>query len=384
MKSEPTTASLVEVLGGSDTENCEAGVAIDEIEAQTPSDQLQACDAPTLDTGRAEDSPPEFLTFSVFPNLPAELRLQVWDEALQKLTREPRVINIFVKCHKKKLQEPSRLTVLNFDSLRQADVVGNLLGTSYEARTIAQAYLDLHPPNDIGPGSLQWRSRRAQKWMCLFRLGQRLRYLRIDPARDVLFLNGLDLDASNSFRPPDMNDALLLPKWLRGSEIDWHLCSGKHTRALEEDEGEFTRLFRTIIMPVHGLVEQGRPEAVFNRPLTVSAWWRDWHEEIMADKTFIALVGQYRGRNLQMADLEFIPNEEIERIRGEVHERWAEGMSQLKVTNILYRDVILMTAIWSLWRDSRMTTNGPTLRFARVKEQVLDRLTHADIYVGEM
>jgi hypothetical protein len=181
-----------------------------------------------------------------------------------------------------------------------------------------------------------------------------------------------------------MNDALLLPKWLRGSEIDWHLCSGKHTRALEEDEGEFTRLFRTIIMPVHGLVEQGRPEAVFNRPLTVSAWWRDWHEEIMADKTFIALVGQYRGRNLLMADLEFIPNEEIERIRGEVHERWAEGMSQLKVTNILYRDVILMTAIWSLWRDSRMTTNGPTLRFARVKEQVLDRLTHADIYVGEM
>ena len=69
-------------------------------------------------------------------------------------------------------------------------------------------------------------------------------------------------------------------------------------------------------MPVRGLVDYMPPEALFPNPM---------HPASSVTNTFIALVGHYRGRNLQMDDLEFTPDDQIQRVRGTLRSRWTGG-----------------------------------------------------------
>ncbi|KAL2132250.1 hypothetical protein VTI74DRAFT_4045 [Chaetomium olivicolor] len=343
-------------------------------------------------------------TFPRFVDLPAELRLHIWEEAVR--IREPRVINIFVKCQNAQIQRPpSRLKLLNVSGLRRTEMAHKLLGTNYEARAVALAYLDSQLLDETG-GDLVWRSRRQQRWKGLYKLGCLLRDLRIDPKRGVLFLNGLDLDPvlkrgipaeSTRFRRPD-GSPLLLPERMRASTLDPPQPGKEHSRALEGPERIFTSFFRTIIMPVNGLLDRQKGGATFGSPLyAIFRGYLAPPNDGTADITFIALVGGYRGRNLQMADLEFIPDDEVESVR---REGWPTRLfpesNRWLARSILHRDVLVMTAVWRewihdspytylhrLWRfEGRKRFWLPKLRFARVKQEVLDRLTEGDMYLG--
>ena len=84
----------------------------------------------------------------VFPGFvcpPAELRLQIWCEALQR-SQGPRIINIFLQCRRASLRrQVAYLAIPNVDQLQQTDMIGNLLATNHEARMAAQAHLAKNP-----------------------------------------------------------------------------------------------------------------------------------------------------------------------------------------------------------------------------------------------
>ncbi|KAK3305029.1 uncharacterized protein B0T15DRAFT_531115 [Chaetomium strumarium] len=360
-------------------------------------------------------------SFSLFPILPAELRLQIWESALAM--QEPRVLNIFVKCHdpKRFFSPPSRLTMLNNEYLRRTDMVSTLLGVNSESRYAALAYLAAHPADEARK-ALLWRSKKAQRWKGLYKLGVDLLHLRIDPKRDALFLNGLDLEPilhqdgapTGQFRriPPDAANPILvlLPRRLSEQEQGGTLYpdgARRNIRELEGPERTFTSRFRTVIMPVHGLIDPWGREGVLENPMLPPfdrlAGYHTMLRE-MALKTFIAVVGHYRGRNLQLADLDFIPESEVARIVKE-HEAGSTsgggdggGGRGGAVRSILHRDVLVMTAVFREWmRCGRIVHDcaarrcpqidygpfrRPALRFARVKEEVLARLSPQDQYFG--
>jgi hypothetical protein len=344
-------------------------------------------------------------SFSFFPALPAELRLQIWESALETM-QEPRVVNIFVKCHNptRLFSLPSRLTVLNNEYLRRTDVVSSLLGVNSEARSAALAYLAAHPADEARE-ALIWRSKKAQRWKGLYKLCVDLLHLRIDPKRDALFLNGLDLEPilqdgvpTGQFRIPDFPDAIdrvlplsLLPPWYMTDQPPVANRANRNVRELEGPERTFTSRFRTVIMPVHGLIDPWggkEAEALFDDPMLAPydrlGYFPALLNREMGLKTFIAVVGHYRGRNLQLADLEFMDaGGDFRRARyGSIHQR----------------DVLVMTAVWEEWilyarirhdcevrRYTQLDLGPfqrPTLRFARVNEEVLARLSGGDQYFG--
>lgn len=97
---------------------------------------------------------------------------------------------------------------------------------------------------------------------------------------------------------------------------------------------------------------------------------------------FIVLVDQYRGGNLRMDDIEFLPDDELARVRREAREDMASGYAK----SALHRDVVVMTAIWAYWTSGGTEVDEGSrdtvlmdwwqlpspmrrrLRFARVKE----------------
>ena len=349
-------------------------------------------------------------SFPQFPLLAAEIRVMIWNAALRLEEQGPRVVNIFMKSHntKRYFAPPARLTVLNTKSLHRRNASDSLLGVNYEARAIAQAYLASHPA-DEAEAALLWRPRKIQRWKSIYDLGAHLLKLRINPPRDVLFLNGLDLEPiydgkipTNVFLPPNPADPPLLPKRLGGQILeDQQPSFSSHTRGFGEVEHTFASFFGTIIMPVHGLVEQHAAEGLFKHPWSTT---RDTDLRKPMDRTFIALVGHYRGRDLQMDDLEFIPNVEVARIRREAWSKSVGGTSNADkrvASSVLHRDVLVMLAVWRNWccmrgedrvweqemelyrlRDrDHGVSERVRLRFARVKQEVLDRLAPEDVYI---
>jgi hypothetical protein len=350
------------------------------------------------------------ISFPQFALLAAEIRLMIWNAALEFEEHRPRVVNIFMKSHnpKRYFAPPARLTVLNTKCLHETNGFDSLLGVNYEARATAQAYLASHPA-DEAEAALLWRPRKHQRWKSIYDLGAHLVKLRINPSRDVLFLNGLDLEPiydgntpTNVFLTPDPADPPLLPERLRGQILlDQRPSPIYHTRGFGEVEHTFASFFGTIIMPVHGLVEQHGAEGVFKHPWSTT---RDTDLRKPMDRTFIALVGHYRGRDLQMDDLEFIPNVEVARIRREAWNKsvgWTSNANGRVASSVLHRDVLVMLAVWKDWccmrgedriweqeielyrlrdRDHRVSERV-RLRFARVKQEVLDRLAPEDVYI---
>lgn len=338
-----------------------------------------------------------------FVDLPPELRLQIWDAVLQARVDEPQVINILVKPFNPKrfFGPPSRLTVLNKAWLRANDGSSNLLGTNYEARTVAQVFLASHPyqrshPWSGTPGVLQQTSRRGQKWMGLYWLGRLLERLRIDPERDVLFLNGLDLHPDYAVNPPVKSNcqqpSLLLPEKF-GEWMSFSTLQFRHSLQLEDREVDLTSQFRTIIMPVEGLVKQGFAggsnaddrglcSTIFRDPMRLPINGPRDRPGARTERTFVALIGHYRGRNLQMADLEFVSHDEINKIK---REGWEPGQRMAK--SVLQRDVLVMEQVWRHWitcMDWENDTYGYSrvrrLRYARVRQKALDRLAPDDLY----
>lgn len=334
-------------------------------------------------------------SFPQFSQLPAELRLLIWEAAADQQAQVPRVVNMSVRGQVWDRSPRPRLHVTNKSWLQADPRAASLLRTNREARAAASAFLQSHPrlPGRtlvifIAGNSTTVRLGRA--------FGTPLCQLSLDPTRDILFLNGLDLHihapAATTAAEPDgeTTTSLVLPHGL----ATWGAISPTwvrhHAFRLSNIEHQALCQFRTVVMPVQGLVEQveqGEPRfftdifaqiAVRQRPEPVS---RRSGEGI--DRTFIALVGRYRGGNLQMDDIEFIPDEELKRVREEAREQVAYGWAK----SVLDRDVLVMTAIWAQWtygaaevfdvnRDMVLmdAKYGPairrTLQFARVKQGV--------------
>jgi hypothetical protein len=333
----------------------------------------------------------------------------IWNVALELEEQRPRVVNIFMKSHnpKRYFAPPARLTPLNTKWLHERNAFDSLLRVNYEARATAQAYLTSHPA-DEAEAALLWRSRKHQRWKGIYDLAAHLLKLRINPPRDVLFLNGLDLEPiydgevpTNVFLIPNPADPPLLPERLRIQTLQDQLSFKHHTRYLGEVEHTFASFFGTIMMPVHGLVEQHGAEGLFKHPWSTT---RDTDLRTPMDRNFIALVGHYRARNLQMDDLEFIPDVEVARIRREAWSKstgWTSNTNRRVASSVLHRDVLVMLAVWEEWsgrrgknniwereielyklrdRDHRVSERVK-LRFARVKQEVLDRLVPEDVYI---
>ncbi|KAJ4288353.1 hypothetical protein N0V88_007391 [Collariella sp. IMI 366227] len=261
--------------------------------------------------------------------------------------------------------------------LHHTDGFNSLLGTNYEAREATLAYLASHPQNEIH----DHRYRRQQRWMGLPYLARDLRRARFDPVKDVLFLNGLDVEYDAL--PPDETSALLLPVRLQENAT---LVPNreKHTRCLDLPEGVFLSMFRNVMMPVYGIIDQARPEGLFDDTMYPDTMGLYPHGKLR-DRMFIALVGNYLGRNLQMEDVEFIPDQEVDQVRREGIEAMREpGTGRRRAASVLHRDVLVMTAVWAMWNSiheqrwkylasetvkSLREEFRRSLRFARVKTE---------------
>ncbi len=308
--------------------------------------------------------------FTGFVRLPAELRLQIWHEALQ-LPQSPRIINIFLQCRRASPQrQVAHLAVPNFDQLQQTDTIGNLLATNHETRMAAQAYLAKNPV---------WRPREKPSWWeWVFDLGPLLQRLRIDPTRDILFLSGVDLEnprlgvpSRNLFRLPDA------PFFSSGPG------------SLQYPESMLLRLFRTIILPVDGCVENQEIREIFNSPLFVLRDRGLPMHVLPANSRLVIIVGGYKGRKLQLGDLEVIPEAVINRI--------CSGLptgASLRTIAVAVRCVLRASYGFRVAFDdldekppSSPTSHGrcapPRLLFVRVKEALRDQLTRNDVYLPE-
>jgi hypothetical protein len=395
-------SALVDIYDAPEPTKCEV---IEEIDTCARSCASLGSRAPD------RDATLEALTsFPQFTLLAAEIRLMIWNAALELDEQQPRVVNIFMKSHNPKrfFAPPSRLTVLNTKWLHGRNGIDSLLSVNYEARAMAQAYLASHPA-DEAEATLLWRPRRYQRWKGIYDLAAHLLKLRINPPRDVLFLNGLDVEPiyedrvpTNVFLTPDPADPPLLPEGLTGPSLHDYLSMRGHTRYLGEVEHTFASTFGTVMMPVHGLIEERGARGLFEHPWRTT---RDTDLRTPMDRTFIALVGHYRGRNLQMDDLEFIPDVEVGRIRREAWRKkagWTSNANTRVASSVLHRDVLVMLAVWKEWgsrggkaniweqeievyqlRDlnNERVSERVRLRFARVKQEVLDRLTPEDVYI---
>lgn len=339
--------------------------------------------------------------FPQFSLLPTEIRLQIWNAFLMMQTYEPRVINISVGTRHSANPYPTRsvLKLLNLDYLRRADGFRSLLQTNWEAREATIEHLETHPPNHDYPYGT---SPRQQKWMGVYRLNRSLHRAGFDPARDVLFLSWSDNFMSEV--PQSVDAELLLPERFEAGELAettrWRPAHQSH--GLNRAETDFTSLFRTFMMPVHGLVDREAPEGVFSDPMWPTGGIRSDHKyERMEDKAFIALVGGCgtAGENLQMKDIEFIPDETVEKIRREAGDgTLVQGTNRRLAESVLHRDVLLMTAVWNDWKSqvdpgrhyirhwnesSVEVFHRRRLRFARVKEGVIAQLGRDSMAIRE-
>lgn len=358
-------------------------------------------------------------TFPQFALLPAELRLLIWTAATDQRTQDPRVVNMFVGGPFEWRRR--RMHITNLLWLQARDGANNVLGTSTEARAAARRYLE--PQRGVQSPLVSLHQTCSVIWARRIQdLGGPLVRLRVDPTWDILFLNGMDIHAAN--RTANIDAAAqgegqcdsagvpaLLPHFpprvssraIRHRE-PWR---GDHSLGLWGLEAEILSQFRTIIMPVQGLVEpppEGRSlPRTFTDPFV--GWSFDWPGgppgtpgDMDKDRTFIALLGgPYRGRNLQMEDIELISEAEIDAIRYEA----AQGGDPGRAGSTVQRDVVVMTAVWECWthrlqvfRDAdlqRFAADNPnmapsvlgTLRFARIKQGVCEALTEEDIFVTE-
>ncbi len=339
--------------------------------------------------------------FPQFPLLPAELRILIWNAATDQRLQPPRVINMFIRGPFS--WDHGRMAITNLAWLRAHNAAGNLLRASAEARAVARRYLDLRP--GASERSIRvYQSRRIITAIRINEIGSPLLSVHADPKWDVLFLNGLDLDAAErntgthpaaeeGGQPSTADVPILLPP-IPPRVSAWALrrrepFRSEHSLALHGLEAELLCQFSTVIMPVQGLVEP--PLEDRRLCLNFTAPFLDWSFERLAEpvgesdrrRTFIALVGDpYRGRNLQMEDIEFIPDAEIHRVWGEATQQHADNG---RVESSLHRDVLVMKTVWESWelhlkafRDADLKTLPPQhprvapfklgrLRFARVK-----------------
>ena len=328
-------------------------------------------------------------SFPQFSQLPAELRLLIWEAAADQQAQVPRVVNMSVRGQVWDRSPRPRLHVTNKSWLQADPRAASLLRTNREARAAASAFLQSHPrlPGRtlvifIAGNSTTVRLGRA--------FATPLCQLCLDPTRDILFLNGLDLYVHARAAPTPTEPggeaaiSLVLPHGLSA----WGAISPTwvryHAFRLNIIEHQALCQFRTVVMPVQGLVQQaeeGQPS--FFTDIFSQLAVRSCREPVSCRRTFIALVGRYRGGNLQMDDIEFIPDEELKRVREEAREQVAHGRAK----SVLDRDVLVMTAIWAQWtygaaevfdvnRDMVLMDGkyGPairrTLQFARVKQGV--------------
>jgi len=358
-------------------------------------------------------------TFSHFPLLPAELRLLIWTAATDQRTQDPRVVNMFVGGPFEWRRH--RMHITNLLWLEARNGANNVLGTSTEARAAARRYLE--PRRGVQPPTITFSQTCSRIWARRMQdLGGPLVRLRVDPTWDILFINGLDIHAADRAASADAVAQ-------EGGQRDWagvpsllpHFpprvssrairyrepWRGDHSLGLWGPEAEILSQFRTIIMPVQGLIEpppEGRSlPRMFTDPFV--GWSFDWPGgppgtpgDMDKDRTFIALLGgPYRGRNLQMEDIELISEAAIDAIRCEA----AQGGDTGRAGTAVQRDVVVMTAIWECWthrlqvfRDAdlqRFTAENPkvapsvlgTLRFARIKQGVCEALTEEDVFVPE-
>ena len=330
--------------------------------------QAADCEESLPKATTAECPVPEETAFPGFVCLPAELRLQIWREALQ-LPQGPRIINIFLQCRRASPQrQVAHLAVPNLDQLQQTDVIGNLLATNHEARMAAQAYLAENP---------SWRPQENPSWWeWVFDLGPLLQRLRVDPTRDILFLSGVDLEnprlgvpSRNIFRLP--NAPLLSP--------------GPHS--LHYPESIFLRLFRNVIMPVDGGVENQKIRGIFDSPFLVLRDRGLPMHVLPANSRFLILVGGYKGRKLQLGDLEVIPEDVISQICSGLPTGASLRTIALAIRCVLRASHGFRVAFNEL--DEKPPSSPPShghcashkLLFVRVKEEVRNRLTQNDVYL---
>jgi hypothetical protein len=323
----------------------------------------------------------------------------IWNQAIDAVyTDKARVVNIFLECRDYGT-ENSRLTVLNLNWLSGNNILGTLRCTSREARAIATAYVD---SRSLPHWNRSIISHLGRGWTGPGTPYDALRELYIDPARDVLFLNGLDVDfvpkPRDSFldkpffrlaRSNEGMNPLFLPNWVLGLDVEPTRRTG-HFRNLSIYESLFTSQFSTIIMPIHGLVQLRQTERVFTEPF----WART------ADVTFIALFGQYRGRNLQLGDLEFISDDQIGEMMAELHlqpGRWVPGTGRMAAPSIEHRDLVTLMGVYDEWAHTEspyshifnshnvfpIELDMPRFRFARVREEVLRGLSPEEMYWSE-
>lgn len=156
----------------------------------------------TLELGRAAPT-----SFECFPNLPTELRLKIWEEAVRQVDHTRRVVHLFVKCLKPPVsQSQMRLSLLNSDYLLKTDSITRLVITNTESRHVALRYLAEHPLREnpfpehdpLRGDPLQtviqrWKSKHSSWATSHVRLFEHLYKLGVDPTRDALFLNGMDI-----------------------------------------------------------------------------------------------------------------------------------------------------------------------------------------------
>jgi hypothetical protein len=370
---------------------------------------------------------PASAVFTCFPKLPTELRIKIWEEAVQHVDRRRRVVNMFlppVKQHKPVIARGAPiLLLLNEEHLRNSDMLASLLVTNTESRGVALRYLARRPPQDPFPPFIERQMSLdfAGDWRPFCR---RLRYLSeglsVHPARDAVFINGIDWhpqspkgDQTSMCLLPDAIPPLGVPRLWR----PWLV--GIHGRTILPPEHGFISRFRTIIMPAHGLIDHRDGKALLGDPtfdylVRFLPPPRLPGDDSDPEAVFIAIVGTpYRGRNLQMEDLEFIPDDEVQRIYEDacnslklVKPPPPQTKQQRAVSSALHRDVLLMTAVWEEWKlraeqihreplvwgpeklknygwndpEQRVFPKCHKLQFARIKQEALERVRAEEVF----
>ncbi len=198
-------------------------------------------------------------SFPRFGQLPAEIRLLIWNAAIDEESQRPRVVNILIKAKAWDRSHPPRLHVINKSWLQTYGRAGNLLATNREARAAAEAFL--RSPPRVPARKLAFAIAGNAK-TCRFgrALAKPLIELEPDPTRDILFLNGLDTHTAAPVPPEgEPSHSMPLP---RGLETLAHIVPvwGRlHTFRLSMIELYALCQFRTVVMPIQGLVEAPEP-----------------------------------------------------------------------------------------------------------------------------
>jgi hypothetical protein len=256
-----------------------------------------------------------------------------------------------------------RLSLLSNDYLLKIDSITRLLITNTESRHVALGYLAEHPLQEnpfpehdpLRGDPLQtviqrWKSKHSSWATSHVRLFEHLYKLGVDPTRDVLFLNGMDIKPEavdgiptgrycldrdqHAYDPPQpcekMNTDVSGLSALQSSSVmlnrlrQWRTRFGIHNRELGDPERDFISKFETMMTPVQGLYDRLDAGALFHDPTYTDNCLEtllNIHQRVsltlMAreSQTFIAIgSSSYRGCNIQMSDLEFLSADEVRKL----------------------------------------------------------------------